>query len=206
MPYFFIIHYSYFYWSFAVTVTIKKNVDVQASLEAKTLKYQIKRDLSGDVVWTNTTNVGVLATTIFAPNWWAGDTATGQTEGFNFFKMPKLKVLGGVSAFGMTFAMASIFGGKGQFFLNGVKKMSTKSMSISSMSSSAGQPVSCFVSTVQTVTPAPVSLSTAGASPNVVSVKAFVSMISYMGSFGGGLFRAYMTGQAQRNDKVTVMK
>ncbi len=185
-----------------MTVTIKKNVDVQASLEAKTLKYQIKRDLSGDVVWINTTSVGALSTMILAPGWFTTLTASGQTEGFNFFKMPKLKVRAVVSAFASNFAMATAMGGRGQFFLNGVKKMSTNSVSTFCSSVGPGPFVSCIGSTVKTVTPAPVTLSAAAASPNTVSVKLYASAVTVMASFGSAYIKAYMTGQAQRNDKV----
>ncbi len=71
-----------------MTVTIKKNVDVQAELKVDKIKYQVKRDLSGDVQWTNMTQVGNLSA---YKNAVGTDSSTGTTtKGFNFIKLPKV--------------------------------------------------------------------------------------------------------------------
>ncbi len=95
-----------------MTVTIKKNVDVQATLEAKQLKYQVKRDLSGDVQFENMASVGLLATTISAVN--NSNTTTGTTTGgWNFVNLPKVVYDASGSTKGLTIK------------INGVTKTST---------------------------------------------------------------------------------
>ncbi len=84
-----------------MTVTIKKNVDVQATLEVKQLKYQVKRDLSGDVQFTNTGNANP-AWTIVGPASTMTATATRATNtGINFFKPAKIQLLARLSAMNM---------------------------------------------------------------------------------------------------------
>ncbi len=180
MPYFFIIHYSYFYWSFAVTVTIKKNVDVQASLEAKTLKYQIKRDLSGDVQWSACASVGALAVSTFTSG---AASNTAQTACINFVKYPKLKIYGGTS-FTTTCTV------KGKAKLNGVTIAGLNgTLSILNTSTS-----------VTTLTASTPTKTVTAASPNTFTV--WVSGETWL-TYSN---KVYFTKAPSRNDQYTVMK
>jgi len=112
-----------------MTVTIKKNVDVQATLEATQLKYQVKRDLSGDVQWTNMTSVGIpIAVTSLGgatTQTRTDDNATAQ--GWNFAKLPKFKVKAKIWIYGATGSGGSLIV-TGWERLNGVNKTTAQTV------------------------------------------------------------------------------
>ncbi len=136
-----------------MTVTIKKNVDVQAELKADKIKYQVKRDLSGDVQWTNMTQVGNLVTSVSVSTTF---TTTGTTtNGFNFIKMPYANFFYSGASMGAT------------ILINGVTKAS----------GSWGPGIDS-----DTWTPTPRTITLTGANPNTVQLKVWMGNGAYMGA------------------------
>ncbi len=186
-----------------MTVTIKKNVDVQATLEAKQFKYQVKRDLSGAVQFENMASPNGAEAT--ANNFGGGtDTATrtiASNNGWNFIKLPKVQLYLVALAVGSSPVSAS--GSAAAYWqINGVTKVSTGgSISCSSTGSS-----SCFAMDTITVTPAPVGITSAQVAPNILTNKAFASLITGTGVYYliGATANDIVAGQ--KNQKVTIMK
>ncbi len=173
-----------------MTVTIKKNVDVQATLEANQLKYQVKRDLSGDVQWVNAANAGALA--ISASRWGAGlTTDTVQTVGFNFIKIPKVQIQAYAYSGSSTSISVTV---EGKLKVNGVTK-------VSSIITAAT--TNDYTKTVtSTITPTTVTQTITGASPNTFTAWASVKLNKGFSADGFARNKSAF----QINDKVTVMK
>ncbi len=149
-----------------MTVTIKKNVDVQATLEAKQLKYQIKRDLSGDVQWTNMTQVGNLTISYCCFSGAGSRSIIGTTtKGFNFVKLPKV-------TYSVTGFTPVIF-----IKINGVTKTST----------SFGNGV---VTVSGTWTPTTRSITTTAAGPNNITlVISWQDLLDFSANFASSMQR-----------------
>ncbi len=185
-----------------MTVTIKKNTDVQAEFKADKIKYQVKRDLSGDVQWTNCSTVGNLATTtiknIIVQT--ASTTATAQAstgEGWNFFRVPKIRVKASITS-GFTWGAPNQLKAYGKFYVNGsLKAAATTSTSVTGLLTAAA-------TTTFTPTGTTKSLSIASSSPNSITVKVKGKWIATQGALVGNV-TARMLSNAQRNDKTTVM-
>ena len=162
-----------------MTVTIKKNTDVQGSVEANKLKYQVKRDLSGNVQWTNCTSVGKPLALYFIP------PVTRQTVGFNFVKIPKIMI----SAGGENPAYTGTAYGK--LKLNAVTKVSGTVIVPST---------TYYVSS--TFTAATVTQTITGASPNTFTISVTLTGAGSTASSA----TIFVKTTPQRNDKYTVMK
>ncbi len=161
-----------------MTVTIKKNVDVQATVEATQLKYQVKRDLSGDVQFTNCTNVGILNCQSTGGGGTDVTVSTGTTAGFNFFKIPKVRL--------KVYSSSTLATGSFKFKANGVTKLSSRLTGVT------------YTTTTTTVTPTTPTVTLAGASPNILTLVITKNTITSVW--------ATMVSQAQRNQKATIMK
>ncbi len=137
-----------------MTVTIKKNTDIQAELKADKIKYQVKRDLSGDVQWTNMTQVGNLGGIVFGFS--TSTTVIGTTtNGFNFIKLPKIN-------YGFSGAIQGF-----TIKVNGVTKTSTSF----APGTASG-----------TWTPATGSITETGTAPNTVQFKVWMGVGGMIGA------------------------
>ncbi len=177
-----------------MTVTIKKNVDVQAELKADKFKFQVKRDLSGDVQWTNCTSVGNLATSrwnsgLFSTNTHTAATSATTNQGWNFFKVPKLRAKARVTSMATISETQKAYA---LFYVNGVKKASTTATATSG-------------NYTATVTTTPVGITLTSTRPNTITVKVKGKWAVNGGFRVGGTVFASMLSNAQRNDKTTVM-
>ncbi len=189
-----------------MAVTIKKNVDVQGTLEAKQFKYQVKRDLSGDVQFTNMSANPAALTFISASTASPTNTRTGnnvaENDGWNFIKPPKIRIYATGSAFRSATTGRLTGYVTAWFSINNVAK-ETLSASDSCSTIMAN---SCSVTISTTKTPAPVSLTSAQASPNNIRIK---GRVRGDWSGGSGWFTAWTIdnqNQPQKNQKYTVMK
>ncbi len=170
-----------------MTVIIKKNVDVQATLEANQLKYQVKRDLSGDVQFKAAGSLLSVSTYNISAFYTSQDTGL---EGWNFVKLPKIKVSGPVtdSTSSMPYAHWSVI-----FKVNGVQRLQETG-------TAAGSP-STYVKVSVTETPAPRTLTQSLVSPNAQTLSLYIYTI-----YAVGTLKAQMLTQLNVNQKYTVMK
>jgi len=164
-----------------VTVTLKKNTVVQAELKADKIKYMVKRDLSGDVQWTNMASVGNLSLAGITESGVPYSTTGTTNAGWNFVKFPKVSFSASRPADGP-------IGFKMFIRINNVVKTSTTTTTFCT-------PGACTLS--GTWTPAPRSITSAAANPNTIKFQVSATMFPFV--------TAAFKSNMQRNDKTTVM-
>jgi len=184
-----------------MTVTIKKNVDVQGTLEANQVKYQVKRDLSGDVQFENMKNTPAAGTFLWGSGWENQTSTTVTNNGWNFTKAANLKLKLWAWAYTVHTMAAPVtiwVRGQGTWQINSSTRNST-----STSLSSAG---SHSLSTSTTITaPAGAGVTIAQSAPNVLTNRAALSF-SYMGTIGSAYLTVQNTVRGQKNQKITIMK
>ncbi len=186
-----------------MTVTIKKNVDVQATLEAKQLKYQVKRDLSGDVQFENMVKTDTINLTITSGNTTTTSTVTNASNnGWNFAK-PANAVFDAMLTITGAPGVSAVVELEVLWKINGV----TKASGTDFMSCSVTNTATDFCTAVgQAVASGPAILSSQSA-PNVLTKVAKLSLTDGTGyQFLSAIGTAIDTVYGQRNQKVTVMK
>ncbi len=182
-----------------MTVTIKKNVDVQATLEAKQFKYQVKRDLSGDVQFEN---MASPARATVSPTFGAtiAYTATvASNDGWNFIKPAAIQVVGSIRASNVGTTVSAAFFFKGSWLTN------NNARNVYSATASCSAATSCSASINVTIV-AGASLTVAQSAPNVIKNRIYAGQITGSVSAISAYAAANDDAQGQKNQKVTVMK
>ncbi len=181
-----------------MTVTIKKNVDVQATLEAKQFKYQVKRNLSGDVQFENMASPPTVNTQVTAfsgtKNTTTGTIATN--DGWNFINPAKIKLTVYVYA-GFSEPQATARGKAYWLTNNNVRASVSATASCSAL-------FTCTDTTTTTINPA--NITVAQASPNQIKNKAIATLVSYSASAATARVTVNDIVVGQKNQKVTIMK
>ncbi len=191
-----------------MTITIKKNVDVQGTLEAKQLKYQVKRDLSGDVQFENAPSLAGTAGIFKQSTGSTSSVVTATTNtGLNFLKVPGIKSDGRATviatggfpiSIAMSLPVAVTRNSSPIAVLNGSRTVVT--------TLTAGNP-SFSTQWNATIAPSTTKITTVIASPATIKfrVSANVAAVGTPTLISASQ-NVYATGYFQKNQKVTVMK
>ena len=145
----------------------------------KSLKYAIKRDLTGAVQFTNCSDVGILS--FFVANaGTAGSDKAATAAGWNFFSIPKMRII-----------MSSLSGVvRAKFKVNGNAKL------LGTLTGTTASAVTI------TKTAAPRQIVSNQISPNNLTL---IGTLTYGGGAGYG-WQVKILTSAKRNDKLEVIK